>query len=337
MRFITPLLMSIGIAATAASAGESSLSARVTQADGWVTYRVPIAANAGAPCCYDWREKRRAGCALDDGSWNIGNDDAPGALGDDALDVYLRVEHGKLVKARAYASSCVVEGAAGLRRLEGVDAAESVAMLAKAANASATDDMNAAESELAAMALHRDSSATQALVDLASASHPRRLREQSLFWLGQMRGAVGAAAVERAATSDPDAQLRANAVFALSQARGADDAYASIARIARDDASEHVRGQALFWMAQMNDSRAQNDIVAAIRAEHSGEVREQAVFALSQLKDDRAAAALIALVRGDYPRSVKERALFWLGQSGSPAALAFLDEVLSKGTGATSK
>jgi HEAT repeat protein len=91
-----------------------------------------------------------------------------------------------------------------------------------------------------------------------------------------------------------------------------------------------VREQALFWMAQMEDPRAEADIVAAINRESSDNMREQAVFALSQLKGDRADKALIAIARGHYSRKVKEQALFCLGQSGSEQALAFLDEVLSK-------
>ena len=52
------------------------------------------------------------------------------------------------------------------------------------------------------------------------------------------------------------------------------------------------------------------------------------MFARSQTK--QADVALIALLRGDHPRKVKERALFWLGQSGSPRAIEYFDEVLSR-------
>jgi HEAT repeat protein len=90
---------------------------------------------------------------------------------------------------------------------------------------------------------------------------------------------------------------------------------------------EKVRGEALFWLAQMDDSRAKDDIIASLKAESSEKVREKAVFALSQL-DDGADDALIAVLRGDYPREVKKQAVFWLGQSGSPRALEYFDEAL---------
>jgi HEAT repeat protein len=81
-------------------------------------------------------------------------------------------------------------------------------------------------------------------------------------------------------------------------------------------------------MAQMDDARAKDDIIASLKKESSDEVREKAVFALSQLDDGAADEALISILRGDYPRNVKKQAMFWLGQSGSPQAMAYFDEAL---------
>jgi HEAT repeat protein len=83
-------------------------------------------------------------------------------------------------------------------------------------------------------------------------------------------------------------------------------------------------------MAQMNDARAPDDITNAIRHDASADVREQGVFALSQLDGGKGDEALIELLKGDYPREVKKQALFWLGQSGSPKAMQYFDEALTK-------
>lgn len=106
------------------------------------------------------------------------------------------------------------------------------------------------------------------------------------------------------------------------------DAYPHILKIAHNSPAEHVRGQAFFWLAQIGDARAKNDILASLKAESSDEVREQAVFALSQLRDGGGDEALITVLRGDYSRTVKKQAMFWLGQSGSPQAMAYFDEAL---------
>jgi len=326
----TALAMVIGCAD--AGAATQPLAQRIAQQDGWVGYQVALNADGGVPCCYNWHGKHSTatGCELEGGEWNLGMDDnasRPAAGSADALDVFIRVAHGKVDRIRAYAASCPVRGREQARWLDNVDAKDSIALLTSEASAATSrkDDDEA----LLAMALHADASATAALAGLSGSGHPRKLREQSLFWLGQMRGADGARAVEHAATTDGDPELRAHAVFALSQAKAA-DGYAAIHRIALSDMSEHVREQSLFWMAQMGDARAKDDIIAAIHKDVSPKVREQAVFALSQLKQGDADAALIAVVRGDYPREVKQQALFWLGQSGSDQAMDFLDQVLSK-------
>lgn len=306
------------------------LAKRVAQQDGWVAYEVPKTADGGIACCLEFHGKHaaQAGCDLDGRSWSTGIiDDHRPMQASDALDVYLHVSHGQVDKVRAFSASCPVRNADKVRRLDDVSPQASIAFLAASTAATASEEI--ADAELAALSMHADAGATTALRDLTGQSHPHKVREQALFWLGQMRGADGAQIVEHVATTDGDPELRAEAVFALSQA-SAEDAYAAIHRIAQSDPSEHVREQALFWMAQTGDARAKDDITAAIGKETSKAVREQAVFALSQLKDDEAERALIALVRGNYPREVKQQALFWLGQSGSTEAMKFLDEVLDR-------
>jgi hypothetical protein len=325
------LPLALLITACAVGAAQPELQKQITQQDGWVAYRVPIAADAGTPCCYEIHGKNvaRTGCDLEGRSWGISGDaHSPAQPASDALDVYLRVAHGRVDSVRALGASCPVRDAERVRRLDAVEPRASIAMLTDLAAAAPTSSENA-DGEIAAIALHAETSATSALEKLSGTSHPRELREKALFWLGQARGADGARIVERAATSDADPELRANAVFDLSESHAV-DAYASIHHIAQTDSSEHVREQALFWMAQMDDPRAEDDITKAIASETSEHMLEQAVFALSQLKGERADAALIALVRGQYPRKVKEQALFWLGQSGSTRALEFIDSVLSK-------
>jgi len=319
------LLMLAGNAAAAVP----DLAGRIAQRDGWVAYQVPKVADGGMACCFQTRGKhvQQSGCDLEGNNWGNSDDQRPPQGTSDALDVYLRVSHGKVDKVRAFSASCPVRDADKVRWLDDVAPQASVAFLAAATAATPSEDIF--DAELAALAMHADPAATPALRDLSGQSHPHKVREQALFWLGQMRGAEGAQVVEHAATTDADPELRAHAVFVLSETHGV-DGYAAIHRIALSDASGHVREQALFWMAQTGDARARNDITAAIGKETSKDVREQGVFALSQLKDGEAEAALIALVRGSYPREVKQQALFWLGQSGSDEAIKFLDDVLTR-------
>jgi hypothetical protein len=316
--------------ATVGFGAESGLEARVTHADGWVAWTVPMIADAGEPCCFSGNGHgyMRGGCDLDGRNNGFSTTDETKPTGTGALAVYAHIVHAHIDDVRAYAASCPVKSAAEIRKIDGVEAAESVGLLTRwldgADGVHDKDDL-----ALAAIAYHADASATRVLAEHAEPAHARKQREDALFWLGQARGADGAAIVERFATTDGDPKLREHAIFALSQSH-AGDPYARIHAIAQSDPAEYVRSQALFWMAQMKDERAGGDILSALNAESSNSVREQAVFALSQLDGAKADEALIGLMRGNYPRDVKKQALFWLGESGSPRAMQFFDETLTR-------
>lgn len=315
-------LAALGFTATIYAANDN-LESRVTASDGWVGYRVPLFAGADGPCCYSVSgSDTTKGCDLDQRRWSFTND-RTAVAGNDMLAVYLKVEHGRIERVRAVASSCPVHTASAVRWVESVDAANSVAMLSSLLDRNLRD---AEDHGLIALAHHADPSAMRALASRAEPSHSFKQREQALFWIGQIRGTEGADVIERYATTDPDAKIREKAIFALSQS-SAPEAYPHILKIAHNDAAEQVRGEAYFWLAQMGDARAKNDILTSLKSESSDEAREKAVFALSQLKDG-ADEALIAVLRGDYSRPVKKQAMFWLGQSGSPEALAYFDEAL---------
>lgn len=319
-------LAALGFAASA-NAVNDDLESRATTSDGWVAYHVPMVAGVDGPCCYLVRggAATKRGCDLDRRSWSFdGDHDDPAVALDRTLAVYLRVEHGRVERVRAFGASCPVQAAGTIRWIDPADPASSVTMLLSLLNRKAGD---AGDHGLIALAYHADTSATHALAARAESSHPFKEREQALFWLGQTRGAEGADVVEHYATTDADPKLRVKAIFALSQSK-APDAYAHILTMAHDDPAEHVRGEAMFWLAQMDDARAKDDIIASLKTESSDKVREQAVFALSQLHDGAADEALIAVLRGDYPRAIRKQALFWLGQSGSPRAMAYFDEAL---------
>lgn len=320
-------LAALGFAASA-NAANDNLETRVAASDGWVAYRVPMVAGVDGPCCYAILGSAAAkkGCNLDQRSWNFGSDsDDPAVALDGTLAVYLRVEHGRVERVRAVDASCPIQTASTVRWLDPVDPANSIAMLSSLLDGTTSGDPD--EHGLVALAYHAGTAATRALAARAEQSHPRKEREQAIFWLGQARGAEGADVVEHYATTDADPKLREHAIFALSQSK-VPDAYTHIVAIAHRDPTEHVRSQALFWIAQMDDARAKDDIIESLKSESSDQVREQAVFALSQLQDGAADEALIAVLRGDYPRTVKKQALFWLGQSGSPRAMAYFDEAL---------
>jgi hypothetical protein len=318
------------LAATASSAtAADSLASRVGAADGWVAWDVPMVGGAGDPCCWSGHDDHasgRVGCDLDRRNRGFSTSDDPRPPSTGTLTVYAHVAHARMDDVRAFEGSCPVRASGTIRHIDGVAPADSIGFLAQWMD---TPDAKHDDDALAAIAYHADPEATHVLAARAEPSHERKERESALFWLGEARGVDGAEIVERYATTDGDPKLREHAIFALSQSH-AGDPYERIHAIAGSDPAEHVRSQALFWMAQMGDKRAAHDITAAITSDASSSVREQGVFALSQIEGDAGEDALIALLRGNYPRDVKKQALFWLGQSGSPRAMQYFDEALSR-------
>jgi HEAT repeats len=94
--------------------------------------------------------------------------------------------------------------------------------------------------------------------------------------------------------------------------------------------STHVRGQALFWLAQRAGEKAVGTITEAIERDPETDVKKRAVFALSQLPKDQGVPLLIDIARKNANPVVKKQAIFWLGQSKDPRALQFFEEILFK-------
>jgi HEAT repeat protein len=115
------------------------------------------------------------------------------------------------------------------------------------------------------------------------------------------------------------------AFYVSRKPRATDD----LIRMAHDDESRHVRGQALFWLAQKAGHRAAGTITDAIENDPDTSTKRSAVFALSQLPKDEGVPLLIQVARTNKNPAVRKQAIFWLGQSGDPRALAFFEQVLS--------
>jgi len=104
----------------------------------------------------------------------------------------------------------------------------------------------------------------------------------------------------------------------------------ALVKLARSDASPHIREQALFWLAQKAGARASATITDAILNDPDTNVKKRAVFALSQLPKDEGVPKLIEVARTQRNPEVRKQAFFWLGQSKDPRALAYIEEVLTK-------
>jgi HEAT repeats len=99
---------------------------------------------------------------------------------------------------------------------------------------------------------------------------------------------------------------------------------------AKDGPTTHLRGQALFWLAQRAGDQAVGAITDAIANDPETDVKKRAVFALSQLPKDEGVPMLIQVARTNTNPAVRKQAMFWLGQTRDPRAVKFFEDILFK-------
>lgn len=310
----------------------------------WIGYAVPLASDGGTMCCWhsDARFETSTGCGvcrLEAGrvasasEWGGKGGRRPPLFELEAptrFAVLLRVEQRRVGKIRTFSLDCELDaGGLPVTWLEGVRAPESIALLSSliAAGALASTSERLVNAAIAAIAMHRDPAADQALEHFLAPDQSEKLRKQALFWLGSARGRRGFELASEIARTDPSDALREQAVFALSlskQPRAVDQMIA----VARGDRSSKVRGQALFWLSQQASEKAVGAIQRAIESDPETQVKEQAVFGLSQLPPDRGVPLLIEVARANQNPAVRKKAIFWLGQSEDPRALEFFEQIL---------
>jgi hypothetical protein len=153
----------------------------------------------------------------------------------------------------------------------------------------------------------------------------------TLHWLEGVRAAdsvrVLAGFADDKSTSRPSQKIADQALSALAfhKEPAAIDVLVERARRAE---TTHLRGQALFWLAQRAGDKAVQAITRALEDDPETEVKKKAVFALSQLPKDEGVPLLIQTARANKNPAVRKQAFFWLGQSKDGRALAFFEEVL---------
>ncbi len=148
-------------------------------------------------------------------------------------------------------------------------------------------------------------------------------------WMANVSSAESVTVLSTFLTAGPPNKLADGALTALAMHRDP-AALERLLTVARDGATTHVRGQALFWLAQRAGDKAIGAISAAIADDPETEVKKRAVFALSQLPRDEGVPRLIDVARTNSNPAVRKQAMFWLGQSRDPRAVTFFAEILFK-------
>jgi len=305
----------------------------------WIGYVVRAVPGEHQMCCYSSFEDGNGnrccrGCALEGTRAGVTVSTVAEPIPLEAsgyIFVLFRVENRAVDRIRTFSAECELDGG-GLpfHWLTGVQPAESVALLKEFAlriDDEGRGGHRRSEPALAALALHADTTADQALETFVTAGQPESLRERATFWLGNARGRRGYEVLRRIVTQDVSDRVREKAIFGLSVSREP-QAVATMIDVAKTDRSAHVRGQALFWLSQKAGQKVAAAITEAIENDPDTEVKKKAVFALQQLPADEGVPLLIQVARSNKNPAVRKQAMFWLGQSKDQRAVRFFEEVL---------
>jgi HEAT repeat protein len=104
-------------------------------------------------------------------------------------------------------------------------------------------------------------------------------------------------------------------------------------RFATGSGGREVRGDALFWLAQVGGRHGFEVARRVANDDPEREVRKKAVFALTQSPEEPAVYdALVSLVRNHPDAQTREDAIFWLGQHEGQKALPVLRDIVEHDT-----
>ena len=314
----------------------------------WIGYSVPVKDRDRVMCCWTSGDSHISGsirvgdapccgsCRIEPSSAGAkgattGGSAAQGPVkleGPERMLVLFRVAEKQVERIRAFSEDCELDaGGRAVLWLDGVQPAESVALLESIVSGTQERRSRITNGALSAIAQHADSAAGAALERLARTHTASATRGEALFWVGQRGDANAASIISTALEKDPAADVRKRAVFALSQLPN-DGGVDPLIRIARTHTDTAVRGEAIFWLGQKAGRKAAGAITEAIEKDPETEVKRRAVFALSQLPRAEGVPLLIDLARKNPNPVVRKQAIFWLGQSKDPRAIEFFAEIL---------
>jgi HEAT repeat protein len=117
-------------------------------------------------------------------------------------------------------------------------------------------------------------------------------------------------------------------VLALSQSKDP-QAMPLVIAASRNDKDEHVRGQALIWLAQRAAAQVAREAIGyAIANDPEISVKERAIGALGQMPNAGGIPALIEVAKSSKDANLRRRAMQQLGRSKDLRALDFFAQIL---------
>jgi HEAT repeat protein len=151
----------------------------------------------------------------------------------------------------------------------------------------------------------------------------------ALTWIDGVDPHKSVALLASLVGGEKSASKRALSALAMHDEASAGDRLEAWAR--SSTASDSIRGEAVFWLAETRPERGLEAARQLARdTSASRKVREKAVFALSLIKTAPATDELIRIAKTDDDSHVRGQALFWLSQQAGKKAAGAIREAVDR-------
>lgn len=219
----------------------------------WIAYAVPALNNDSLGRNDGWSERCRLEQQRIDPATNTAVQGPVRLEPSPTVLVLVRVQTGEMQRVRSLSGDCQID-AGGLQFfwLGEVAGPQSVDFLKTFVND--IEGRDKSEAALSAIALHRDTAAATAILDLAKNGSPR-VRQRALLWIARRAESQAAGIITQAIDNDPDVEVKRQAVSALAQLPR-NEGVPLLIKLARSHTNPVVRKQAMQRLGQLNDPRA---------------------------------------------------------------------------------
>jgi len=158
------------------------------------------------------------------------------------------------------------------------------------------------------------------LLRIARNDPDEEVREQAVFWLSQVPDERAVTMLQEILASSNNEDIKNKALFALSQHQSPKASQFLRDYALREDASDELRGQAIFWLGQRHGTDNAEFLRSLYSRVRSDEVKDKILFSLSQQRGVGNDKFLLDIARNRSENiELRKKALFWAGQGGASA------------------
>jgi len=190
------------------------------------------------------------------------------------------------------------------------------------------EDPEAKESLISAAGMHKNvSQSFDFLKEIIENEKDNELREDAVFWFGQLNNPKAIPFLKMIATNDRNEDVAEKAVFALYNIES-EESIDAIIELTKKAGNHDVREKAIFWLGQIAGKKAAEALDDIVYSDEETDIQKKAVFAISQLDHGKGVPKLIKIAKTHPNPQIRKKAIFWLGESEDDRALDALIEMV---------